>query len=70
MHSAGIGGGGLMLVYKRDTKTMESYDYRETAPGKSREDMFAGESQKSRSGEILSSVFLYFNVIKEAVIWN
>lgn len=56
MHSAGIGGGGLMLVYQRDTKTMESYDYRETAPGKSREDMFAGESQKSRSGGLAVGV--------------
>lgn len=50
MHSTGIGGGGLMVVYQRKTKTMESFDYRETAPGKSREDMFQNEPEKSKSG--------------------
>lgn len=50
MHSTGIGGGGVMLVYKRGTKTLETFDYRETAPGKSREDMFVDEPQKSKNG--------------------
>ena len=50
MHSTGIGGGGLMLVYKRATKTMESFDYREVAPGKSREDMFVDDATKSKTG--------------------
>lgn len=50
MHSTGIGGGGVMLVYKRGTRTLETFDYRETAPGKSREDMFVDEPQKSKNG--------------------
>ena len=51
MHSTGIGGGGLMVVYKRDTKTVESYDYREVAPGKSREDMYVDNPDKSKIGK-------------------
>ena len=54
MHSTGIGGGGYMLVYKRETKTIESFDYRETAPGKSREDMFVDEPIKSKIGKKFS----------------
>lgn len=50
MHSTGIGGGGLMIVYKRDTKQIEALDYRETAPGKAREDMFVDNPEKSRTG--------------------
>jgi len=50
MHSTGIGGGGLMMVYQRSTQTMESFDYRESAPGKSREDMFMDEPEKSKTG--------------------
>ena len=53
MHSTGIGGGGVMLVYKRGTKAIETFDYRETAPGKSREDMFVDEPQKSKNGRRL-----------------
>ena len=63
MHSTGIGGGGLMVVYKRDTKTVESYDYRESAPGKSREDMYVDNPEKSSTGlfpkEILFSIPLF-----------
>ncbi len=32
MHSSGLGGGGLMLVYIRENKTFEAFDYRERAP--------------------------------------
>jgi len=56
MHSTGIGGGGLMLVYKRATKTMESFDYREVAPGKSREDMFVDDATKSKTGGLAIAV--------------
>ena len=34
MHSAGIGGGGFMVVYKKSTKFVEVIDFREEAPGK------------------------------------
>jgi len=50
MHSTGIGGGGLMMVYQKSTNTMESYDYRETAPGRSKMDMFKKDPDKSRTG--------------------
>jgi len=56
MHSTGIGGGGVMIVYKRSTKSMESFDYRETAPGKSREDMFVDEPAKSKRGGLAVAV--------------
>jgi len=56
MHSTGIGGGGLMVVYKRDTKTVESYDYREVAPGKSREDMYVDNPEKSSVGGLAVGV--------------
>ena len=32
MHSSGLGGGGVMLVYIRESKTFEAFDYREKAP--------------------------------------
>lgn len=34
MHSAGIGGGGFMVVYKKSTKFVEVIDFREEAPWK------------------------------------
>ena len=50
MHSTGIGGGGLMLVYTKATNTFESFDYREVAPGKSKADMFKDDPSKSNTG--------------------
>lgn len=50
MHSTGIGGGGFMLVYKRKGRSVETYDYKCTAPGKAREDMFMNEGNKSTFG--------------------
>ena len=32
MHSSGIGGGGVMLVYNRSAKAASIIDFRETAP--------------------------------------
>ena len=32
MHSSGIGGGGVMLVYNRSAKEASIIDFRETAP--------------------------------------
>ena len=42
-----------MMIYQKSTNTMESYDYRETAPGRSKMDMFKKEPEKSRTGNIL-----------------
>ena len=40
MHSSGVGGGGVMLVYNRKLKKAKVIDFRETAPGKTTPDMF------------------------------
>lgn len=53
MHSSGIGGGGVMMVYNRNLKEAKVIDFRETAPATAKTDMFepnkAGE-EKSRLG--------------------
>ena len=46
MHSAGIGGGGFMLIYNKATKSAEVLDYREMAPAGATTDMFLDESSK------------------------
>ncbi|XP_031566044.1 glutathione hydrolase 1 proenzyme-like [Actinia tenebrosa] len=40
MHSAGIGGGGFMLIYNKSTGRAETLDYREEAPKAATPDMF------------------------------
>ena len=52
MHSAGIGGGGFMVVYKKSTKFVEVIDFREEAPGKANRTMYVGEVMSSRNGNI------------------
>jgi hypothetical protein len=49
-HSAGIGGGGYMLLYKQSTKTATYLDFRETAPGASTPDMFVNKTGESKKG--------------------
>ena len=44
MHSAGIGGGGFMLVYKKANKSAEFINYREMAPQRATRDMYRDES--------------------------
>eukprot|EP00794_Sanderia_malayensis_P014206 gene14206-15688_t len=56
MHSTGIGGGGCMLVYKKDGNSIEAFDYKSTAPGKAREDMFMGEGNRSSIGGLAIAV--------------
>ncbi|MCP5270826.1 MAG: gamma-glutamyltransferase [Burkholderiaceae bacterium] len=48
--SAGIGGGGFMLVHLAETGETFSIDTRETAPAGATRDMFAGVSSASRKG--------------------
>jgi gamma-glutamyltranspeptidase/glutathione hydrolase len=48
--SAGIGGGGFMLVHLAETGETFSIDTRETAPAGATRDMFAGVSNASRKG--------------------
>ena len=52
MHSAGIGGGGFMVVYKKSTKFVEVIDFREEAPGKANRTMYVGGKMSSRVGKL------------------
>ncbi|XP_020602927.1 gamma-glutamyltranspeptidase 1-like, partial [Orbicella faveolata] len=52
MHSAGIGGGGFMVVYKKSTKFVEVIDFREEAPGKANKTMYVGGAMSSRKGKM------------------
>ena len=50
MHSSGVGGGGVMLVYNRKLKKAKVIDFRETAPAATTSDMFPPtESGKNMS---------------------
>ena len=50
MHSSGVGGGGVMLVYIRKLKKAKVIDFRETAPVATTSDMFPPtESGKNMS---------------------
>ena len=52
MHSAGVGGGGFMVVYKKSTKFVEVIDFREEAPGKANRTMYVGGAMSSRYGNL------------------
>ena len=52
MHSAGVGGGGFMVVYKKKTRFVEAIDFREEAPGKANRTMYVGGAMSSRVGEL------------------
>ena len=52
MHSAGIGGGGFMVVYKKSTKFEEVIDFREEAPGRANRTMYVGGKMSSRVGKL------------------
>ncbi|KAK3728893.1 hypothetical protein QZH41_010184 [Actinostola sp. cb2023] len=56
MHSAGIGGGGFIVVYNRSNKYTEMFDFREEAPGKTHRDMYVNSSLSSRVGASASGV--------------
>lgn len=53
MHSAGVGGGGFMVVYKKGTGSVEVIDFREEAPGKANRTMYVGGKLDSRIGKLL-----------------
>ena len=52
MHSAGVGGGGFMMVYKKSTRFVEAIDFREEAPGKATRTMYVGGRMSSKLGEL------------------
>ena len=71
MHSSGVGGGGVMLVYIRKLKKAKVIDFRETAPAATRSDMFP----PNKTGEDMSkrgrySVLFRFQLPGCFVIYN
>lgn len=53
MHSAGIGGGGFMVVYKNSTNnSVEVIDFREEAPGRANRTMYVGGKMNSKVGKL------------------
>ena len=56
MHSSGIGGGGVMLVYNQTSKQVKVIDFRETAPATAHKKMFKGNESKARKGPSFLSV--------------
>ena len=52
MHSAGIGGGGFMVVYNKTTRFVEVIDFREEAPGRANRTMYVGGKMDSRVGKL------------------
>ena len=58
MHSSGIGGGGVMLVYNQISKKATVIDFRETAPATAYRDMFKGKEEEAKKG-----LYFYFCMI-------
>ena len=50
MHSSGIGGGGVMLVYNQISKKATVIDFRETAPATAYWDVFRGREKEAKKG--------------------
>ena len=50
IHSSGIGGGGFLVLYKREEKKFYLYDYRDQAPMKAKPELFLNKSDASRYG--------------------
>ncbi|KAJ1548187.1 hypothetical protein HK096_002238 [Nowakowskiella sp. JEL0078] len=67
-YSAGIGGGGFLLVRDANGNTA-ALDFRETAPGSAWRDMFVGKEESGRigvTGESRGYAFIEFSNVKES----
>ncbi|XP_028396378.1 glutathione hydrolase 1 proenzyme-like isoform X1 [Dendronephthya gigantea] len=57
MHSAGIGGGAVMVVYIKKKRTAEYFNFRERAPGLANESMFVNDTTSaSKTGGLAIAV--------------
>ena len=64
MHSSGVGGGGVILVYSRKLKKAKVIDFRETAPAATTSDMFPPtESGKNMSKYIYGKCYFSFSFL-------
>ena len=50
MHSSGIGGGGVMLLYNQTLKKATVIDFREIAPATAYWDVFRGREEEAKKG--------------------
>ena len=57
MHSSGLGGGGVMLVYNRSFQEASVIDFRETAPAQAYSNMFKCNEMKAEKGILFHFVF-------------
>ena len=57
MHSSGLGGGGVMLVYNRSLQEASVIDFRETAPALAYSNMFKSNEMKAEKGILFRFVF-------------
>ena len=48
MHSVGVGGGGVMIVYNRTTRKAQVIDFREMAPANASRDMFVSRPDDAK----------------------
>ena len=48
-HASGLGGGAMLLYYEAASRTVTSYDGRETAPAAVKPDLFPGAGRQARS---------------------
>ena len=53
IHSTGIGGGAFMAVYKRDSKEIFGFDFRETVPKNAKLEDFDSDIKKTKKGKDL-----------------
>ena len=68
MHSSGVGGGGVMLVYVRKLKKAKVIDFRETAPAATTSDMFPPTESGKNMSKYGKRYFFSFYVFAPAVI--
>ena len=66
MHSSGVGGGGMMLVYIRKLKKAKVIDFRETAPAATTSDMFppteSGKNMSKYGIYLVSCICVYLGI--------
>ena len=68
LHSCGIGGGGFMVAYMRETKEYIIYDFREEAPSQASENMYVKSNKTSKYGIYSIILFICLNIINRNML--